>query len=163
MNKLSSNLLSSMRLNFQTGRSNLVLKILLLIVAFQKIHIHLQRSCLFIKLTWCDLQIKSKLFVSKNFLRASGPKRQPIPRYLLSEKPFWFYAGSDHNKSVTIPFTGISSGLFTFINWLILVISGPIPPCIQNILSYINAARGRELKTSTNIFHILTEYFLLPW
>ena len=140
-----------------------MLKISLLIAAYQKIHIHLKQSFLVKRITWWDLHIKSRLLVSKNFLSASGPNRLPIPRYLFSEKPFWDSAGSDHKRSVTIPFTGISSGLFTFINWLILVSSGPIPPCIQNILSYMRAARGRELKTSTKIFHILREYFLLPW
>jgi len=45
---------------------------------------------------------------------------------------------------------------------LILVTFGPIPPCIQNILSSIKAQSGIELKTSTKFFQILREYFLLP-
>jgi len=45
---------------------------------------------------------------------------------------------------------------------LILVSSGPIPPCMQKILSSIKAASGRQLNTSVNSFHTLSEYFLLP-
>lgn len=163
MSKWDFHQLSLMLLNSKTAHNNLVPKILLLTVADQKTHIRLRLSFIFYKsFTWCDLQIKSRLFVSRNFRSASGPNKHPIPRYLFSENPFCFYAGSDHNKSETIPLIGISRGLFTFINWLILVNSGPIPPCIQNIRSSINAARGIELKTSTNIFQTFTEYFRLP-
>lgn len=162
MNRWDSNQLSSMHLNFRIDHNSLGLKKLLLIDASQKIHIHLKQSLFIYKNTWWDLQMRSKLFVSKNFLNTSGPNKHPMPRYLFSEKPFWVYAGSDQSRSVTIPLTGISSGLFTFINWLIFVSSGPIPPCIQNILSSIKAAKGKELKRSTNIFQTLTEYFRLP-
>ena len=93
--------------------------------------------------TWWDRQIRSRLLSSKNFFNTSAPNKWPIPLYLFYLKPFWFYPGSDHNKSHTIPSKGISKGRFIFRRLWKFFNYGPIPPCIQNILSSISAHKGK--------------------
>jgi hypothetical protein len=52
-------------------------------------------------------------------------------------------AGSDHNKSQRIPYSGISLGLFNLAIYDKCFKSGLNPPCIHKILSSTTAATGR--------------------
>ncbi len=72
------------------------------------------------------------------------------------------FSGSDHSKSQSSPWSGISTGLtilsicYKFYSW------GLSPPCIHMIFSSTNAQTGITLKTSENNFHSFKLYFLLP-